>query len=207
MPVAFPSASRPLRPLRLCAAAFLTVLVALPGLALAADVLTPEDVTGPEAWGSLEGVMRVRHLALAAQPDADALAVAREKGAVAVVNLRAPSEQEGLGFDEQRVVQALGMTYTQVPVAGPEPYDAATLAAIEAAVAAHEGELVLVHCSSGNRAAGWLALHLVEGHGMDLAPSLEVARRAGLRSPELEAKVREAAASLGRGEGSKQLQP
>jgi protein tyrosine phosphatase (PTP) superfamily phosphohydrolase (DUF442 family) len=82
------------------------------------------------------------------------------------------------------------MQYEQVPVPGGEPLPRDALERVEAIVAAEPGRPVLLHCSSGNRAAAWLATHLVTRHGMEVGDALAVARRAGLTKPDMEEKVR-----------------
>lgn len=145
-----------------------------------------DEVEGPFTWGGLEGVMRVRHLWLAGQPDEAALEAARENGVSLVVNLREPSE---LDWDERGAAEALGLTYYSVPIPREGPLPDAAIARIEELIESHEGQNSLVHCSSGNRAAAWLAVHLVSEHEMSLDEALAVGRRAGITKDPIAAKV------------------
>ena len=52
------------------------------------------------------------------QPSAETLSLVREAGFVAVLDMR--TESEDRGFDEAAAVEALGMEYIQLPVAGAE---------------------------------------------------------------------------------------
>lgn len=165
------------------------VLGAAAAAAPAEAPVTPDDVTGPVRLGDLE-VKRLDHLYLGGQPDRTSLEAASRAGVVAVVNLRAPSEQEGLGFDEARVVEDLGMAYHQVPVTGPDFFDEASVAAIEAAVASHGDQPVLVHCASGGRVGGWVAIHVGREHGVDTEQAIAVGERAGLPKGRLVESVR-----------------
>ena len=142
--------------------------------------ISTEDVTAPETWGGVDNVVRVRHLYFSGQPDDETLRVAQEKGVTTIINLRDPSES---AWDEKSAVEALGLHYVNVPVRhGSNTLDSAAMSAIEAAVKAQHGEPVLLHCSSGNRAAAWLAVHLVTTHDMPLDDALSVAKKAGLTS-------------------------
>jgi protein tyrosine phosphatase (PTP) superfamily phosphohydrolase (DUF442 family) len=155
-------------------------------LACGSERVSVDEVEGPFTWGGLENVMRVRHLWLAGQPDEAALEAAREAGVSVVINLREPSE---LDWDEQRAAEALGMTYYSVPIPREGPLPGAAIARIEELIESHEGQSSLVHCSSGNRAAGWLAVHLVTEHDMSLDEALAVGRRAGITKEPIAAKV------------------
>ena len=51
----------------------------------------------------------------AGQPSVEALAVFRDSGYAAVIDLRGPTEDRG--FDEQAAVESLGMRYVALPIA------------------------------------------------------------------------------------------
>jgi cytochrome c peroxidase len=150
-----------------------------------------EEVEGPYAWGSAQNVTRVRHLWFSAQVDEEGLRAAKESGVTLVIDLRAPGER---GWDEAAAAERVGLDYENVvvPKDGPFPTDA--FARVEALVESHPDEQVLIHCSSGNRAAGWLTTHLVRSHEMPFQAALAISRKAGLRSDEMAAR---AAAFLG----------
>lgn len=123
------------------------------------------------------------------QPSAEHLRRAAELGIELVVDLRAPGELEGR--DEKTEVEALGLNYVQIPIAGRQAFDraaaeklAAALAGLEdeAASSGETGPRVLVHCASGNRVGGLFALmaFYVDGRGADEA--LAYGEQAGLRA-------------------------
>jgi len=153
-----------------------------------ADHASLENITGPYTWGGVSNVTHLSHLYFSGQPDQAALEEARRNGVVAVINLRDPSEYD---WDEKAAVEALGMTYYNVPVAGDRPFERSGFERIEALVKQHHDEQVLVHCTSSNRAGAWLATHMVEEHGTDLEESLEIGRRTGMTKSSMETAVRE----------------
>jgi uncharacterized protein (TIGR01244 family) len=155
-----------------------------------AGPVRPEEVVGPETWGGVSNVTHVRDLWFAAQPDDAALEAARDHGIGVVIDLREPGERE---WDEQGAVESLGMTYHRVPVPKGEPFPPEAIARIDALVADAAGP-VLLHCSTGNRAAGWYAIHLVEQQGMSLDDALAVGRKVGITKDEI---VRNVARHLG----------
>lgn len=161
----------------LCAAAsFLFLLAASVAFADATGAITQADVGGPSTWGSVANVMQVRHLYFSAQPDGAALEAAHRAGVEVVINLRAPGEHE---WDEKTAVEALGMKYYNVPISGPT-FERDAIEAVEAVLAAHAGRPTQIHCASGNRAAGWLAVHLVTKHELAEADAIAIARKAGI---------------------------
>lgn len=167
------------------------VLIAITSLglcvgALAEGTFSPDQVEGPFRWGSVSNVTHLSHLWFAGQPDQAGLEKAKAEGVVVVINLRDPSEH---AWDEKSAVEALGMTYYNVPVRGV-PFDKAAFAAIERLLQQHEGEEILVHCASSNRVGGWLATHLVGSHGMSTEDAIAVGRRAGITKEPIAEAVR-----------------
>jgi uncharacterized protein (TIGR01244 family) len=89
------------------------------------------------------------------QPDEAVLQLIADAGFAAVVDFRSPAEDRGL--DEQKAVERLGMVYATLPVSGPSDVTFDNAAALDQILAENEGR-VLLHCSSGNRAAALYAL-------------------------------------------------
>lgn len=117
------------------------------------------------------------------QPTAEALAAAQSAGFKTVVNIRGEGEP-GTGREE---VEALGMTYVTLPIAGAGDLDAENARAF-AELLANAERPVIVHCGSGNRVGGLFALkaHYVDGY--EAQEALDIGLAAGLTS--LEAAVR-----------------
>lgn len=141
----------------------------------------------PVGLAGVERVSRAGDVWLASQPSREALAELKERGVTLVVDLRAESEERG--YDERAAAAELGMRYANP---GFRSADALTDAVFdEARMLLREADGgVLVHCSSGNRVgAVWLAARVLD-QGVPWATAVEEARRAGLRSPELEQRAR-----------------
>ncbi len=137
-------------------------------------------------WGNLEQVRQYKNLYFAGQPDEAALTHFKNLGGVAVINLRESGETD---FDEQAIVEKLGLEYYNFPVSGRKELSAATMEKIGKAVQKKGDVPVMIHCASGNRAAAWLATHLVTVHQDSLENALKVAKSVGLTSKVLEGKV------------------
>ena len=157
----------------------------------ASQAITPAEVEAPVTWGAVSNVAHVRDLWCSGQPDRKTLEEAVEHGVKVVINLRDPSEDD---WNEKEAAEGLGLVYYNVPMAkkGPKgPFSAEAIDRVDALVKKHGGEETLIHCSSGNRAAGWLAVHLAEEQGTTVDDALEVGRKAGITKGAVEKKVRE----------------
>lgn len=124
------------------------------------------------------------------QPAADAWAGMAAAGIGTVINLRPDAELAGR--DEAGEVRAAGMAYHQIPVAGAGDINAANADRLWALLKDAKGPVV-VHCASGNRVGGLLAIALARHEGLDAEAALAVGREAGMASTE--AKVRAVLAS------------
>ena len=122
----------------------------------------------------------------AGQPAADDWAPIAARGVRTVIDLRAPGELKER--DEAAEVRAAGMRYIAIPVAGAAGIDDANANALRTALQAAAGP-VLVHCASGNRAGGLLALMQARSGTMTSEQALEFGRSAGMTSTET--RVRE----------------
>lgn len=121
------------------------------------------------------------------QPDAAALAALADEGFVAVIDLRGPDEDRGI--DEQSIVESNGMRYLSLPVPGADAVTFENASALDKLLAEIDGP-VLIHCASGNRAGGILALReRLLGASADDALALGLA--AGIRSQGLQSVVEE----------------
>ena len=110
----------------------------------------------------------------------------RARGVATVIDLRAPGELQGR--DEAGEVQAAGMRYVPIPVAGADGITEANARLLHAALDAAGGGTVLVHCASGNRVGGLLAVMKARLDGVPQAEALEFGRKAGMASIEARAR-------------------
>ncbi len=149
--------------------------------------ITISEVEGPMSWGGVTNVTKLRHLYFAGQPDDAALKAAHEAGVRIVIDLRAPQE---LDWDEASAVKALDMKYVNVPVDGRK-FSTEAFDQIEAVLVENRGVPTLIHCSSSNRAGGWLATHLVTQHRSPVEDALAIGRRTGITKDFVETAVRD----------------
>ncbi|HEX8778125.1 MAG TPA: sulfur transferase domain-containing protein [Rhodanobacter sp.] len=113
------------------------------------------------------------------QPDETQLAeFATANPGGCVINLRPAAETQG--WNEAAVARHLGLAYVHIPVAGPQDLTRANAEALAAAVEAHGGAPMLVHCASGQRAAALLALKAGWIDGRHIEDVLATGRSAGL---------------------------
>jgi len=106
-----------------------------------------------------------------------------------VIDLRAPTEGTAA---EAVAVEAAGLRYVSVPVT-PETFVRADADAVRRVIDEKDRGPVLLHCASGNRAAGvWTVIQVAKGR--TYADAETEGRRLGLQSPAMVAAVRRIAA-------------
>lgn len=124
-------------------------------------------------------------LLVAGQPGTGDWSALAASGVRTVVNLRPEGELKGR--DERAEVAAAGMRYVELPVSGPADITPENAKALSALLAQADGP-VLVHCASGNRVGGLLAVAMAQ-NGMTTAQALDFGRSAGMKS--IEGRARE----------------
>jgi len=142
----------------------------------------------PCAVEGLPNCVQTDELTFGGQPTADALRLLASQGYRTVISTRGEGELE---WDERALVEELGMRFVAIPMANPvTTITDGEVTALDAALA-NEGPKLL-HCSSGNRAAGLWGAWLAERQGVEPARALELAERAGMtRTREaVEARLR-----------------
>jgi protein tyrosine phosphatase (PTP) superfamily phosphohydrolase (DUF442 family) len=92
------------------------------------------------------------------QPNESQLASARAAGVEVVINLALHDDPRYSLRDEPGTVESLGMTYVHIPVQFGAPTEA-DLLAFFAAMGAHRGRLLLVHCGANYRVSVFLGLY------------------------------------------------
>jgi uncharacterized protein (TIGR01244 family) len=112
------------------------------------------------------------------QPDEASLRELAEAGYTAVIDLRRADEDRG--FDEKAAVEALGMRYISLPIAGASAvtYDNASI--LDKALGDMDGP-VLLHCATSNRVGALLSLR-ERMHGASRDDALRLGTDAGLAS-------------------------
>lgn len=133
----------------------------------------PVELADADDWDSLLPNPRrpLEDVLSGGQPTAEQLADAAAAGFKTVINLRMPGERGS--DDEATVVEGLGMTYVHLPINGAEGMSEENARALDEALAA-AARPTMLHCGSGNRVGGLLALraHYVDGLGVDEAMAL-----------------------------------
>lgn len=114
------------------------------------------------------------------QPSPAQLEELQASGYQVIVNLR-PAREQG-GYDEEAAARALGMTYYNLPVAGPGDVSEANGRELARILQEAGDRPTVVHCASGNRVGALFAMkaRYADGQGADAA--LEVGRAHGLTS-------------------------
>lgn len=155
------------------------------GPSVFADPQEAPAIEIPNAKTPIDGVLA------GGQPTDEALAAAAAAGYRTVVNLRSEAEMES--SNEASVVAGLGMEYVFLPMAGAAGLTVDNARALADVLAEPDNYPVMVHCASGNRVGGLLALKAFHVDGESAEAALEFGLEAGLT--KLEDAVREHLAS------------
>jgi protein tyrosine phosphatase (PTP) superfamily phosphohydrolase (DUF442 family) len=109
------------------------------------------------------------------QPTQEQIKVLAEAGVKHVISLRRPEE---IDWDEQAVVEANGMQFYSIPVAGLAGITKANATKLEDLLNSLGNEAVLVHCGSSNRVGALKTLASLDGND---SASIEAAFTEGRR--------------------------
>lgn len=116
------------------------------------------------------------------QPQPDQLREAQQAGVHTIINLRPIAEHAD--FDEASLVASLGMTYVNIPIAGPADLTRDNAHKLADALEVAGNGPTLVHCASANRVGALFALKAHYLDGMDVESALALGRNAGLKAME-----------------------
>lgn len=164
--------------MKMQALAFACLVLALtPGSGMAAD---KETFGIPNASFPEPGVLA------AGQPTGEQIQLAAEDGYRTVIDLR-PAE-EPRGYDEAGAAKANGLEYVNIPVT-PASLDQATIDRFLDTMRKAEKPVIL-HCASSNRVGALYYAWLVLEKGVKPEEAMTKAKAAGLKSPEMEAKMK-----------------
>ena len=169
---------------RHCKVAFLILSV----LTLAACASNAVDMAALEEAQILNFRAPDANVMSSGQPTEEQLAAMAAAGIRHVINLRTPGEE--VDFNEQEAVEALGMTYYSLPVAGASGVNGSNAGALLNMLASTAGEPVLVHCATGNRVGGLMAVsHFANSANVDAA--MAEGERWGMTSERMQQVIRE----------------
>lgn len=115
------------------------------------------------------------HLISGGMPSAEQVAEAADAGVQVVINLAMPTSEGALN-GEDKIVEALGMEYVNIPVEWNNP-TLENLTDFTHAMDAHRGKSILVHCQANYRAMGFITLYRVNSLGWKRENALKDLRR------------------------------
>lgn len=167
------------------------------GTQTAQDTPVAGSARMPAGLSAVPGIRQPKPgLYTAGQPESAQWRGVADAGVTTVIDLRPDAETEGR--DERAEVDAAGMRYVNIPVAGAGDINDANADALAQALRDADGP-VLVHCASGNRVGALLAIGAARA-GMPVEEAIAYGRSAGLGSGA-EAVVRKQLAAPAAAEG------
>ena len=152
---------------------------------LAVCLLAGAGAKGPETYGIANATVPEPGILLAGQPTGEQIQLLAEDGYKTIFDLRTPEEPRG--FDEVEAARQNGLVYVNVPI-DPATLQRSTIDGFLFSLKKAR-KPVLIHCSTGNRVGALWYAWLVLEKGKAPAAALAAAKAAGLRTPELTAKV------------------
>lgn len=117
-------------------------------------------------------------ITFSAQPSADEIRAFAKAGGRVVINNRTAPEMERVGFDEQQLVESLGMTYVHTPMSSAI-FDGSQANELKHTLDSTRGP-IFMHCGSGSRSATVYSMYLIKDQGMNKADAIETAIELGM---------------------------
>lgn len=152
------------------------------------------DLTPQAPIGNMTKVISLHGtIFMTGQPSPDTLQNLPGDGFNVVINIRAADE---IDFDEPAIVKKGGMTYYNIPLMKAGKIQDSAVTEIHEALMENKGKKILLHCSSGNRVAGWLGAHLAQDMGYDTEAAVASARKGGMTKDSMERILRDYLANL-----------
>ncbi len=147
--------------------------------------------------GNLDKTPMLGHVVYSKQPDEATISKLKDEGFKMVISVR--FEDEPVGFDAREAVEKNGMAFQQISFYKgsindqPRAVDAEAIEQISELLSATaaSGSKVLMHCQSGQRAAGALAAVLYKDYGFSKDQALDYASKAGMTSKNVAAALDE----------------
>ncbi len=152
---------------------FSTLLVSFLNISLFAQ--NAESVHEVESIEEFSSLYRYQDFYIAGQPSLEAFKWLRAEGVTKVINLRTETENEEFtssSFDEEALVQELGMKYFSIPVSGRSGYNPKKLRKMGELIG--EDEKVLIHCEGAGRATSFLMGYLVRFRDYTIDEAVDV---------------------------------
>ncbi|MEZ5756800.1 MAG: hypothetical protein R3D86_01110 [Emcibacteraceae bacterium] len=148
--------------------------------------LTTEKTQAP--FGNLDKTPQLGNVVYSRQPDEATIPMLKDQGIKMVLSVR--YEDEPVGFDARKLIEKNGIAFQQISFYKgsindqPRAIDPQAIEEISKLLDATSasGSKVLLHCESGQRAAGALAAVLYKDHGYSKEQSIDYAKKAGMTS-------------------------
>jgi uncharacterized protein (TIGR01244 family) len=138
------------------------------------DVLQQNVSHQPMAESALSGICNYRavdeSLCTSGQPTVAQLATIAAAGFATIINLALHDDPRYSLPDEPGAVKSLGLAYVHIPVQFAAPTES-DLLAFFAAMDAHSGERLWVHCAANIRVSAFLGLYRVIKQGWAAEPA------------------------------------
>ncbi|NCN28047.1 hypothetical protein GW915_10770 [bacterium] len=128
------------------------------------------------------------HMNFSAQPSKKDLANAKKAGVEVVISLRNEKENP---YNEAAEAKKLGLEYHQIPLFDDKgEIDSKSVAKLEELHHATHKQKQLIHCSSGNRAAAWFAIHVAKKHQLSADDSEKIGEKLGMDKDNMKTQTR-----------------
>jgi uncharacterized protein (TIGR01244 family) len=116
------------------------------------------------------------------QPTMEQFAALKREGAREIINLRVPSEANGLGVLEAAKAKELGLAYFNVPVVYDDPRPETADEFLRVTDAQLQNGPVLIHCAAAIRVGAFWMIRRVLRDGWSFEDALQEANRIGLNN-------------------------
>jgi uncharacterized protein (TIGR01244 family) len=126
----------------------------------------------------MDSAAAVGDLLIGGQPNDESLEELARRGYRSVLTVRGEGEVD---WDEQSRVEAHGLSFHRIDMSNPVNEITDDQVAAFARFMEERDGPALVHCSSGNRAAGLWAVWLIEHQGVEFEDAIRYAKAAGMR--------------------------
>lgn len=135
--------------------------------------------------GSAKNVHRLENLFFSGQFSPDDIQKIKAEKIGRVITLRTDGE---IDWDERATVEAAGLKFEQVPVAGADGLTDEVFGKVRGLLK-DRSQPTLLHCGSANRVGGvWLTWRVLD-EGVAVETAVEEAKMIGLRSPAIQKKA------------------
>lgn len=138
---------------------------------------------------SLKG-HRFANIYFSGQPGGRAIKELKDEGFAAVINMRQKNEGKYEEYWEEGAVKKEDIAYYNLPYSMKDKFTTEYMNSVTEKVVKHRKEgKVLLHCGSGNRVALWIGAHFKKDHGFTSEQAIEIAKKLGMTSERVEAKL------------------